>query len=447
MTDSRRVEGERVFCHQCNNEWDRRHGGLTCPRCEGDFTEILELGTTSSLEHDRQPSPAAPPPDPFSPLDSLHNHYPWQNDPDSNPRDNFTTFEFTSGSGRSGRISVSTRTFVLGGPGQNVTDAHDREFVDMFDHMLINVIRSQNRLMNPFPPLGFPRTPSPGFGNAAGGPFPARDFREMPAPLQPGNLQDLLSALFRSMQQEESGDRRTMGHPPHPFDFLNQIFNPENAQLGDAVYTQEAFDRIMTQLMEQNGGSATRPASDEAIRSLGTKKVDQEILGSEGKAECSICMDNVELGDEVTVLPCNHWFHGDCVKEWLKESDTCPHCRKPITSPEERQPPSLPRRRTSRRPSSVSSPRAYGPEGSRYNPARIPESPSELRERRQSYYGRRQYGDMEHSEPIQHSSSNRDPRRNGSRGSSGGSGGSGGSRNNSSGGGMTGWIRDHLPFS
>jgi len=42
MADAR-PQGERVICHQCNNEWDRAHGGLICPRCDGDFTEIVPL--------------------------------------------------------------------------------------------------------------------------------------------------------------------------------------------------------------------------------------------------------------------------------------------------------------------------------------------------------------------------------------------------------------------
>ena len=58
------------------------------------------------------------------------------------------------------------------------------------------------------------------------------------------------------------------------------------------------------------------------------------MLGDDGKAECSICMDRVDLGTEVTVLPCNHWFHETCVKSWLSEHDTCPHCRRGISQPQ-----------------------------------------------------------------------------------------------------------------
>lgn len=235
-------------------------------------------------------------------------------------------------------------------------------------------------------------------------------------------------------------NRRRPGQPPLPFDLLHQMLNPGNARAGDMVYSQEAFDRVMTQLMEQqSAGAAPLPASEQAIRSLQTKRVDREMLGDDGKAECSICMDNVEIGNEVTVLPCNHWFHGDCVASWLREHNTCPHCRKPIPSSSER-------RRGSRRASSVSSPRASPTEGSRYNPIPIPESPSELRNARQQYYGRRDY-DTDRPENQRHSSSQSDLRRHSSRGHhhQGGSSGSRGGANN--GGGVTGWLRDHLPFS
>lgn len=250
------------------------------------------------------------------------------------------------------------------------------------------------------------------------------------------------------MQDQDFNARGGPGQPPAPVDLLRQLFNPGNVPPGDMVYSQEAFDRVMSQLMEQNNGStAPPPASEAAIRSLGKRKVDREMLGTEGKAECSICMDNVELDNEVTVLPCNHWFHGDCVTAWLKEHDTCPHCRKPITNPEDRQSPGSSRRRPSRRASSVSSPRGYGPEGSRYNPVTIPVSPSELRDARQSYYGRPREVDIERPEHPRHSSSQSDARRHhSSRGHSGSNGGRG-SRDSGSGGGVTGWIRDHLPFS
>lgn len=263
--------------------------------------------------------------------------------------------------------------------------------------------------------------------------------------------------ILQSMQPAGAGPGQQMhpdnngfrgqDHPQHPFDLLNQIFNGGTGRQGDMVFSQDAFDRVMSQLMEQNGGSnAPPPASEEAIQSLEKKKVDQEMLGAEGNAECSICMDDVVLGQEVTVLPCKHWFHGDCVTAWLKEHDTCPHCRSPISPRDQNQNqnrqsgPS--RRSASRRASSVSSPRAPPVEGSRYNPIHIPESPSELREARRQYYGSPRGSQMDRPETIQPSSSH-DVRRHRS---GSGSGSNGASRNQASGG-VSGWIRDHMPFT
>lgn len=120
--------------------------------------------------------------------------------------------------------------------------------------------------------------------------------------------------------------------PGHPFlGLFASILNPAGATHGDVVYTQEALDRVISQLMEQHSGSnAPGPASESAIASLPRKKIDLAMLDDEGKAECTICMDDVPVGNEVMSLPCGHWFHEQCGTAWLKEHDTCPICRKGI---------------------------------------------------------------------------------------------------------------------
>jgi len=139
------------------------------------------------------------------------------------------------------------------------------------------------------------------------------------------------------------------GGPPHVHDHdhdmpSNPLFDlfrsigmvPPNTSMGDFVSSQEGLDRIISQLMEQTATSnAPGPATQNDIDSLSRKKVDEDMLGTEHKAECSICMDEVNIGEEVTVLPCKHWFHHQCVSAWLLEHDTCPHCRKGITKQQE----------------------------------------------------------------------------------------------------------------
>lgn len=115
---------------------------------------------------------------------------------------------------------------------------------------------------------------------------------------------------------------------------LQQIFSQmlgPGAVHGDAVYTQEALDRIISQLMEQNPQSnAPPPASEETIANLPRRRLDEEMLGPELRGECTICIDDMNVGDEAVVLPCRHWFHEECVILWLREHNTCPICRAPI---------------------------------------------------------------------------------------------------------------------
>jgi E3 ubiquitin-protein ligase RNF115/126 len=79
-----------VFCHQCENEWYRDEGGLTCPDCQSDFTEIVE-GTNDprAQETDREEDLHALAGN-NSADHPLHNHDPWNApDPDEDDIDHF----------------------------------------------------------------------------------------------------------------------------------------------------------------------------------------------------------------------------------------------------------------------------------------------------------------------------------------------------------------------
>lgn len=123
----------------------------------------------------------------------------------------------------------------------------------------------------------------------------------------------------------------------NPLAILLPFLNPGAARHGDAVYTQEALDRVISQLMEQNNmGNAPPPASASEISHLPKVRITKDMMDpSTGKASCSICMDDVAIGDEVTRLWCSHWFHESCVEAWLKEHDSCPQCRKGIVEARE----------------------------------------------------------------------------------------------------------------
>ena len=213
-------------------------------------------------------------------------------------------------------------------------------------------------------------------------------------------------AMFGGPRARGPGGQATF--PGGIFEMIPFLLDPRNARSGDAVFSQEALDRVMSQLMEQNQTNGPPPAPQEIIDQLPKREVDAEMLGSDGKAECSICMDNVEIGTEVTVLPCQHWFHFECIESWLKEHDTCPHCRKPITPEAQRQnqQASQGARRSSRRSNSMT------------------DAMRQMQERMRDEANR-----------DRPSSERRSSRRSTSE------------QQNDGGGGVSGWIRNHNPFS
>lgn len=191
------------------------------------------------------------------------------------------------------------------------------------------------------------------FNGGAGPNFPTPRNANGPQPYnpQPELIDHMMAQMFANIGAFPPGQRGGVygpaGNQPSPPMFLagggGQLM-PINLfdlilsggaggpRLGDTVFSQEDLDRVITQLMEQHQtGNAPGPATDAAIKSLPTRPLastDQDE--TTGKADCSICMDEVPLGDPVTVLPCAHWFHRECVTAWLREHDTCPHCRQGI---------------------------------------------------------------------------------------------------------------------
>lgn len=48
---------------------------------------------------------------------------------------------------------------------------------------------------------------------------------------------------------------------------------------------------------------------------------------SEYDYECPICIDDIVTNDEISKLPCGHYFHSDCIYTWVLEKNVCPLCK------------------------------------------------------------------------------------------------------------------------
>lgn len=61
---------------------------------------------------------------------------------------------------------------------------------------------------------------------------------------------------------------------------------------------------------------------------------------SQGKDEndscvkCLVCQFEYQEKESVRILPCGHYFHQECIDQWLLAKDFCPYCRQSITNNE-----------------------------------------------------------------------------------------------------------------
>lgn len=63
----------------------------------------------------------------------------------------------------------------------------------------------------------------------------------------------------------------------------------------------------------------------ESIRTIKFSEINDPKIDEK---KCTICMTKFADDDDISILKCNHIFHEDCIKEWLKEYNyRCPVCR------------------------------------------------------------------------------------------------------------------------
>eukprot|EP01083_Nonionella_stella_P182413 656383_1 len=63
---------------------------------------------------------------------------------------------------------------------------------------------------------------------------------------------------------------------------------------------------------------------------INSEDIDDEDIDEEQYKQCSICLENINWKKEyksIMVTPCNHYFHDNCLTQWMVQRLTCPTCR------------------------------------------------------------------------------------------------------------------------
>ncbi|KAK9019349.1 hypothetical protein V6N11_053874 [Hibiscus sabdariffa] len=65
--------------------------------------------------------------------------------------------------------------------------------------------------------------------------------------------------------------------------------------------------------MQQASSSNSRQKRQDSTNPISIKK------GSENELTCSVCLEQVSVGDLIRSLPCLHQFHANCIDPWLQQ--------------------------------------------------------------------------------------------------------------------------------
>lgn len=69
------------------------------------------------------------------------------------------------------------------------------------------------------------------------------------------------------------------------------------------------------------------PVPEQIINELPEITIDSVEKLDGDKKDCIICLTPFAQGDKALILPCIHFFHTNCIKDWFKTQNTCPICK------------------------------------------------------------------------------------------------------------------------
>ena len=101
---------------------------------------------------------------------------------------------------------------------------------------------------------------------------------------------------------------------------LNNLFQPMLPPLVNFGYDIQ---------MMQPMNDVRSTLDDEDSNNIKKIKVEKKL-----EEKCSVCMSFIDKDEEMSELPCTHYFHSECIEPWLKKYNyKCPVCRTEVGKP------------------------------------------------------------------------------------------------------------------
>lgn len=89
---------------------------------------------------------------------------------------------------------------------------------------------------------------------------------------------------------------------------------------------------FLTELLSEDGTVVDKLPYFDVLRGLHRKSFSKVKKEHRNMEACAICLVEYQDNDEIAELGCDerHYFHSDCLEDWVKRKPECPLCKKPV---------------------------------------------------------------------------------------------------------------------
>ncbi|KAK9808802.1 hypothetical protein WJX72_003943 [[Myrmecia] bisecta] len=140
--------------------------------------------------------------------------------------------------------------------------------------------------------------------------------------------------LARRLQEEEEREHYARMMQMAGFGAEGEEEEEEGYISDDSVdpdtMTYEELQRLGESVGTVSRGMSAELAAALPLAKFGACAATQRASDDE---QCAVCRMEFERGEEVKLLPCKHFYHPDCINQWLNINKVCPVCHTEVTQP------------------------------------------------------------------------------------------------------------------
>ncbi|KAF8085181.1 hypothetical protein N665_0677s0011 [Sinapis alba] len=102
---------------------------------------------------------------------------------------------------------------------------------------------------------------------------------------------------------------------------------PPSGDIDPDNMTYEELNELGESIGAVNKGLSKSRIDQIPSHKFGATSWFRKKVSSSGETECSICLIEFKKGDTISTLPCAHFYHKECISQWLDENKICCVCK------------------------------------------------------------------------------------------------------------------------